>query len=120
MKPYPLELLNHFTVPCTAIALLKTRGIGRTIEEHAEGAANCETRGVYQNETLSQVFAEMALPAIMHKYSPSKIDLSGPLTLPLRREKAQVIQQTSDRFCVTDLACADHRFHLRRRERLRC
>src|SRR5262249_48372401 len=97
-------------------------GDSRTIEEHAEGAADCETRGVYQNQTLSQVFEKMALPAIMYKYSLSKIDLSrllprGPFA-PLCRQKTQKVQQARNRFGVAQLPSSHHRFDLRRRERL--
>jgi hypothetical protein len=56
MKPYPFELLNHFTVPCTYVLLLMETWMfllygGRTTQIDA---IYNNLRGVYQNEPFSQ------------------------------------------------------------------
>ena len=56
MKPYPFELLNHLTVPCTYFLLLVETWmflVADKIETNAAAPCN-KLRGVYQNEAFSQ------------------------------------------------------------------
>jgi hypothetical protein len=56
MKPYPFELLNHLTVPCTYVLLLMETWMFLSADEFGTKApASCnKLRGVYQNEAFSQ------------------------------------------------------------------
>lgn len=56
MKPYPFELLNHFTVPCTYVLLLTETWkflLASLIGTFAV-AIFYKLRGVYQKDAFSQ------------------------------------------------------------------
>jgi hypothetical protein len=74
MKPYPFELLNHLTVPCTYFLLLTETWMFLLADKiGTNAAASCnKLRGVYQNEAFSQENIRISLCAQIHAYSSTK------------------------------------------------
>jgi hypothetical protein len=56
MNPYPFELLNHFTVPCTYVLLLTETWMHLSGELRRDARIRqlCNLRGVYQKPMFSQ------------------------------------------------------------------
>ena len=74
MNPYPFELVNHFTVPCTSCLLWQVTssfyswGGSETNRRHEH-----ELRGVYQNGFPSQYSRTKKLPSPVHFYAKNRL-----------------------------------------------
>ncbi len=115
MKPYPLELLNHFTVPCTSIALLNrdfeislrsAGGITLTLLKIRIARSVPESRA--QSIGQSSFLLEKS-KLIIHIKSFYYDLLAEPV---LRGEKPEVIENPRNGLGVSKLSASNHLLQL--------
>src|SRR5208283_2080227 len=83
MNPYPFELLNHFTVPCTS-CLLWTVTPGGGLQQDAAMSTNCAEcikteLGVNRAESL--LFKTLCISPLQNRFNSSPSHYLGPITL---------------------------------------
>src|SRR5260370_42415257 len=110
MKPYPLVLLNHFTVPCTSPSLLTgTSGFRSAALANNPNAVKDTNRAECIRIEVPVNRPFLFIAKINFYLSGHKTDLMRAPALRLRqREKPEIVENPGDRLGVSKSPPADH------------